>query len=190
MSSEDDTINSYIEKLLNMVKYNRDRLINNKEYSELKQEHRIIHIQKCDEYKEFCSSFPVVSKYAIAYGIYSTKAFKRYIKYKFTKKPTKEERNELLNNPCGQKMWSNHFYATYIKWVHADKKPHCPQNELDNVYKQTLDLLNEETKKFFDTYDKELEKFDQEKEKLNIERREDLKKMFKKRLENKLEEKV
>lgn len=184
---EEIAINIYVEKLHNMVKYNRDKLINDEEYKNLSQEKRILHIQKHEDYKDFCTTFPIVSKYAIAYGLYSTKAFKRYIKYKFTKKPTKEEREELINNPYGQKLWSNHLYATYVKWLHADKKPHCPQNELDNVYKQTLDMLNKETKKFFDTYEKELEKFNKEKEKLNNERKEELKELFKQNLQKKLE---
>ena len=64
--------------------------------------------------------------------------------------------------------------------------PHCPQHELNQVYEETLKALNADTKKFFSTYEQEKEKFEKEKQELNIERRAELKDLFQKRLEEKL----
>lgn len=181
-------IQTYVDKLVEMVKYNRDKLKNEEEYRKLTEEKRLEHIQKHPDFQDFYRSFPSVTTYAISRGVYSTKVFKKYVQYKFTKTPTPEERAELMNNPEGQKVWGNKFYATYVKWLYADKNPHCPQNELDRVYTETLNALNQETKQFFQTYEKEKEKFDIEKEELNKERKEELKQLFKQRLENKLNE--
>lgn len=182
----DDMVQPHVDKLLAMVKYNRDRLKSDKEYKSLSEEARLGHIQKHPDYKSFYSMFPSVTTYAISRGIYSIKVFKKYIKYKFTKTPTADERAELMQNPEGQKIWGNQFYATYVKWIYADKNPRCSTNELDKVYKDVLDALNEDTKSFFKTYEKEKEKMEAESRKFSAERRDELKDMFKKRLEDKL----
>ena len=182
----DEMIQPYVDKLIAMVKYNRDKLKNEKDYRELSEEDRLKHIQIHPEYKEFYMSFPSVTTTAICRGVYSTKVFKKYIKYKFTKTPTAEERAELSTNPEGQMLWANQLYATYMKWLYAEKVPKCPQNELNRVYNEYLDALNSDIKKDFQTYEKEKAKFDLEKEKLNQERKNELKDLFKKRLEKKL----
>jgi hypothetical protein len=182
----DEMVKPYITKLVEMVEYNRNKLKSDIEYKKLTEEKRLEHIQKHPDFKEFYMAFPSVTTYAISRGIYSTKVFSRYIKYKFTTKPTEYERTELMNNPEGQKLWANHFYATYVKWLYAEKVPHCPQHELNQVYEETLKALNADTKKFFSTYEQEKEKFEKEKQELNIERRAELKDLFQKRLEEKL----
>lgn len=182
----DEMIQPYVDQLIKMVKYNRDRLKNEEGYRKLTEEQRLEHIQKHDEFKEFYRTFPSVTSYAISRGVYSTKVFKRYIKYKFTKTPTAEERMELMNNPEGQKVWGNHFYAIYVKWLYQEKNPHCSQTDANRVYTEILDALNKDTKKFFDTYEKEKKKFEQENQTLLNERKEELKELFKKKLQDKL----
>jgi hypothetical protein len=184
----DEMIKPYIDKLLEMVEYNRNKLKNDSGYLKLSEENRLAHIQKHPDYQEFYRAFPSVTTYAISRGIYSTKVFKKYIKYKFTKAPTPEERTKLMNNPEGQKIWGNHFYATYVKWLYAEKNAHCSQSELDEVYNNILDELNKEARKFFATYEKEKERYDNEKDNLNKERKTELKDLFKQRLQKKLDE--
>jgi len=184
----DAMVQPYIDKLVEMVEYNRNKLKNEKEYQELSEEKRLEHIQKHPEYQEFYRSFPSVTTYAISRGIYSTKVFKKYIKYKFTKTPTPEERAELMNNPEGQKIWANQFYAIYVKWLYAEKNPHCSKAELDSVYDNILSELNKEAKKFFATYEQEKEKYEQEKSNFHKERKDELKDLFKQRLQKKLNE--
>jgi len=183
-----DTIQPYVDKLVEMVFYNRNKLKDEEEYRKLSEVDRLKHIQTHNDFKEFYKTFPSVTTYAISRGIYSTKVFKKYVQYKFTKVPTTEEREELMNNPEGQKIWGNHFYAIYVKWLYAEKNPHSPQSELDTVYNNILSELNKETKKFFKTYDTELKKFEEEKKILSQEKKDDLKNIFKKRLENKLKD--
>ena len=183
----DEMIQPYIDKLVDMVKYNRDKLKNEGEYRNLSEEDRLKHIQQHPEYKEFYMSFPSVTTTAVCRGVYSTKVFKKYIKYKFTKTPTPEERADLSTNPEGQMLWANQLYATYMKWLYAEKNPHCPQSELTRVYDEYLSALNKDVKKDFKTYEKEKAKFDKEKEVLNKERKEELKDLLKRRLQQRLE---
>lgn len=184
----DEMIQPYVNTLVEMVNYNRTKLLNDTTYKGLSEEKRLEHIQKHPDYQDFYRSFPGVTTYAISRGIYSTKVFKRYLKYKFTKDPTPAERAELVNNPEGQKLWANHFYAIYVKWLYAEKNPHCTQPELNQVYNDILNELNKETKRFFKTYEQEKAIFDKEKENLTREKKEELKDLFKKRLQKKVEQ--
>lgn len=184
----DEMIQPYIDKLIEIVNYNRNKLKTEKEYRELSEEKRLEHIQKHPDFQEFYRTFPSVTTYAISRGIYSVKVFKKYIKYKFTKVPTNEERIELMNNPEGQKLWGNHFYAIYVKWLYQEKNPHCSKTESERVYNEVLTELNKDTRKFFDTYEKEKKKFEQEKKDLEKEKKEELKQLFKQRIQQKLKD--
>lgn len=73
---------SHVEKALSLLKYNRDKLLDDKDYEKLELGDRIKYIQIHDDYNEFCKTYPIVSKYIVCFGLFSKKAFNKYIDWR------------------------------------------------------------------------------------------------------------
>jgi hypothetical protein len=175
---------SHTEMAKKILKYNRDQLLNDKDYPLLDIKDRIKYIQNIDEFKVFCRTYPIVSKYIIAFGLFSTKAFHRYLNWKSNIRPSDSFRNELINNPRKQELWKNKYvFAIYVKYLYQEKNSHCNLNEINQIYLQSVNALNEETNAFFDMYEKELHKLEETKKEYNVERKNKIKEQIKIKLQ-------
>ena len=65
--------NNRVKTALDLLVTNRKRLLEDKAYAALSAEDRINKAQ--EDYAAFCSEYPVVSKYIIAYGLFSSNSF-------------------------------------------------------------------------------------------------------------------
>lgn len=187
-SSEKEKIDEFNKQHTDMakklLKYNRDSLLNNSEYSQLEIKERIRNIQKMPEYSSFCKTYPIVSKYIIAFGLFSSKAFIKYLNWKSNVRPSDEYRNKLINNPREQELWKNKYiYGIYIKYLYQEKNNHCNLNEINQIYLQTVYALNEETNEFFTLYEKELKKNEEMKQEYTTERKNKIKDQLKLKLQ-------
>ena len=109
---------SHTDMAKKILKYNRDKLTNDLEYANLDIKERIKYIQNKEEFKVFCRTYPIVSKYIIAFGLFSTKAFTKYLNWKSNIRPSDTHRSELINNPRKQELWKNKYvYAIYVKYL-------------------------------------------------------------------------
>jgi hypothetical protein len=175
---------THTEMAKSILKYNRDKLLNDSEYSKLDIKERIKYIQNLDEYKVFCRTYPIVSKYIIAFGLFSTKAFTKYLNWKSNIRPSDSYRNELINNPRKQELWKNKYvFAIYVKYLYQEKNAHCNLNEINQIYLQSVNALNEETNEFFNLYEKELSKMEETKKEYNAERKNKIKDQLKIKLQ-------
>jgi hypothetical protein len=175
---------THTEMAKSILKYNRDKLLNDSEYSKLDIKERIKYIQNLDEYKVFCRTYPIVSKYIIAFGLFSTKAFTKYLNWKSNIRPSDSYRNELINNPRKQELWKNKYvFAIYVKYLYQEKNAHCNLNEINQIYLQSVNALNEETNEFFNLYEKELSKMEETKKEYNTERKNKIKDQLKIKLQ-------
>lgn len=168
-----------------ILKYNREQIINNKDYANLNITERIKLIQNNIEFKDFCKTYPIVSKYIIAFGLFSTKAFNKYLNWKSTIRPSDSYRNELIKNQRKQELWKNKYiHAVYVKYLFQEKNPHCNLKDINEMYLEALKSLNEETNTFFDLYEKELHKIEDTKKEYNEERKNNIKNQLKIKLQN------
>lgn len=163
--------NEHIEKALNLCKYNADKLNNDKEYEELELVDRMNFIQSHEDFKEFCKLYPVVSKYIVCFGLFSKKAFKKYIDWISILRPSDEYRAKICQNQREQLKFKNKYdYAMYIKFLYKDKNQRASLSEINHAYLSTVESLNQETDNFFDMYEAEV-KIQNEKKELNTEER-------------------
>lgn len=143
-----------LRKALELLTYNRDRLLNDKEYSSLAIHERVKSVQSNEDFKEFCFEFPAASKYIIAYGLFSSKAFLKYLDWKARIRPSDNIRNTLAGNQREQEKFKNKYiYSVYMKYLYADKHPRASLKEINSVFKRTYEQLNAETDSFFDMYE-------------------------------------
>jgi hypothetical protein len=167
-----------------LLKYNRDQLLDNENYKNLEIHERIKYIQKMEDYKLFCRTYPIVSKYIIAFGLFSTKAFHKYLNWKSNIRPSDIHRNELINNPRKQELWKNKYvYAIYVKYLYQEKNSHSNLNDINKMYLETVNALNSETNEFFDMYEKEMAKIEETKKEYNVDRKNKIKDQLKLKLE-------
>ena len=155
----------HIDMAFNILNYNRENLLNNEEYKNLELGKRIQFIQTHEDYKDFCRLYPIVSKYIIAFGLFSKKAFVKFLDWKAKLRPSDKFRSELLNNQREQEKFKNKYiYAVYVKYLYQEKMTHQNLSDINNAYNMTVKDLNEETDHFFDLYDKEMKKQNDKKE--------------------------
>ena len=88
---------THINKAQSLLKYNRNKILNDTEYAKLTDQERIKYIHQNEEFKNFCKEFPIVSKYIIALGLFSSKAFNKYLDWKAYSARRKEETNLSVN---------------------------------------------------------------------------------------------
>ena len=161
----DEFNKQHVNKAFAMLKHNRDKLMNENEYKELDIQERLRYIQTHQDYREFCTLYPVVSKYIIAFGLFSKKAFVKYLDWKARIRPSDELRSKLVKNQREQEKFKNKYiYAVYVKYLYKEKMNHSNLVDLNEAYIAIVDNLNTETDKFFDLYDKEKERQDKKKE--------------------------
>lgn len=157
----------HVEKALELFKYNRNNILENEKDIDIKK--RVLDIQSNDNFKDFCRTYPIVSKYIIAFGLFSKKAFIKYLDWKAKVRPSDMMRVKLTNNQREQEKFKNKYiYAVYVKFLYQEKMNHKNLSEINNAYKLTYEELNKETDSFFDLYDKEVKKQEEKKE-LNAE---------------------
>jgi hypothetical protein len=157
----------HVEKALELFKYNRNNILENEKDVDIKK--RVLDIQSNDNFKDFCRTYPIVSKYIIAFGLFSKKAFIKYLDWKAKVRPSDIMRVKLTNNQREQEKFKNKYiYAVYVKFLYQEKMNHKNLSDINNAYKLSYEELNKETDSFFDLYDKEVKKQEEKKE-LNAE---------------------
>lgn len=156
---EQSKINEYnknrVKKSLELLTFNRDKLLNDDNYIKLSIPERVKKVQQMEDFKSYCMEYPMVSKYIIAYGLFSTKAFVKYMEWKAKVRPSDEIRNKLAGNQREQEKFKNKYiYAVYMKYLYTEKNPRSGLRDINNVYISTYEQLNKETDSFFETYEK------------------------------------
>ena len=159
----------HVDKALELFKYNRNNILENENENNNDIKERVINIQTNEKFKDFCRTYPIVSKYIIAFGLFSKKAFIKYLDWKAKVRPSDIMRAKLTNNQREQEKFKNKYiYAVYVKYLYQEKSNHKNLTEINNAYKLTYEELNKETDNFFDLYDEEVKKQEEKKE-LNAE---------------------
>ncbi len=158
-------------KACELLKCSRDKLLNDKEYKELSIDKRMSYFQQHEDFKEFYKLYPIVSKYIIVFGLYSKKAFYKYLDWKAKIRPSDKTRAKITGNQREQEKFRNKYiYAIYVKYLYQSKVTHVSLSEINAMYLKTVEDLNIDIDKFFDLYDREVE-IQKQNEQDNIEER-------------------
>lgn len=174
----------HISKAQSLLKYNRNKILNDKDYANLSDQDRLKTIQQNEEYKNFCREFPIVSKYIVVLGLFSSKAFNKYLDWKSNVRPSDYIRSFLINNPREQELWKNKYvYGIYVKYLYQEKNQHSNLSDINKAYLLTVEALNQETTEFFNMYEKELKNIEETKLQYNEKRKEQIKKQLKLKLD-------
>jgi len=183
----DDFNKSHISLAKQLLQFNREKILNDSNYANLDMPGRIKFVQNEEQFKVFCRTYPIVSKYIVAFGLFSTKAFTKYLNWKSTVRPSDSYRNELIHNQRKQELWKNKYiYSIYVKYLYQENHPHSNLTDINKMYQESIELLNAETNDFFDKYEKELSKIEDTKKEYTTERKNKIKEQLKIKLEKNL----
>lgn len=156
---------SHISKALDLLKYNRNKILDDKDYEKLDIVDRMKFIQSHDDFKDFCKQYPVVSKYIVCFGLFSKNAFNKYINWISILRPSDEYRKVIINNQREQQKFKNKYiYAIYVKFLYQEKMKSANLSEINKAYDLTVADLNKETDSFFELYEREVIKQNKKKE--------------------------
>jgi len=174
-----------VRHALELLKYNRDSILNNVEgYADLSVHKRVQFVQTKEQWKDFCREYPIVSKYIIAYGLFSSKAFLKYIDWKARLRPSDSMRSVLAGNQQEQEKFKNKYiYAVYVKYLYAEKNPRSSLKDINNAYELTYKQLNEETDSFFKMYNQAKEDAESKEKEVDEYRKQNILKQIKKKIE-------
>jgi len=178
---------THIELAKQLLQYNKDKILNDSNYANLDMSGRMKYIQNEEQFKVFCRTYPLVSKYIVAFGLFSTQAFIKYLNWKSTVRPSDSYRNELIQNQRKQELWKNKYiYSMYVKYLYQEKHPHSNLTDINKMYQESVEILNAETNEFFDKYEFELNKLEDSKKEYTNERKNKIKEQLKIKLEKNL----
>lgn len=173
-----------VRKSLELLAYNRSRLMEDKAYAAVDVAERVRIIQRMEDYKAYCMEYPMVSKYIIAYGLFSTKAFLKYMEWKARVRPSNSLRNKLAGNQLEQEKFKNKYiYSVYVKYLYADKNLKAGLREINEMYKTTYEQLNSDTESFFNAYNKAKNEVEERENETAEKRKAEIAKQLRKKLE-------
>jgi len=187
MSKIEEFNKTHIALAKQLLQYNKDKILNDSNYANLDMSGRMKYIQNEEQFKVFCRTYPLVSKYIVAFGLFSTQAFIKYLNWKSTVRPSDSYRNELIQNQRKQELWKNKYiYSMYVKYLYQEKHPHSNLTDINKMYQESVEILNAETNEFFDKYEFELNKLEDSKKEYTNERKNKIKEQLKIKLEKNL----
>ena len=141
-------------------------------FMELNRSERIKFIKEDKpEFKTFIQLHPIVSEYLINECLFSSKAFKKYIKVVYGMDKSKEDQEFLAKDPKNVHYFKNKQYALYSKFLIQEHNTHLNLTEVNNIYNELVDALNKETKKMLDRYDQATQQFKETDEQLTKEKK-------------------
>ena len=99
-----------------------------------------VEIYQKTEFKDFYNTHPIVSRYLVCMGQYSSSAFKKYLKKIEMNKP----KMRFMNKESKMELYIEN-QAFYVKqlWI-AYQRQHYSQKDAADIYKHALDTLKQE----------------------------------------------
>lgn len=117
-------------------------------YEKMDDNKRIDLIQR--DFKEFYKNFPIVSRYMICLGQYSSNAFKKMLtKYNEEGLARNDRRSDKDEN---ERLWISN-QADYVRFLFEDFNNNYSKKESDTVWQHTYDMLTTEFKEFKNMHD-------------------------------------
>lgn len=175
----------HVDKALSLLRFNRDKILDDKSYEALELRDRMKFIQTHDDFKVFTKQYPIASKYIVCFGLFSKKAFIKYIDWISILRPSDKYRAEIAKDQRKQQKFKNKYiYAMYVKFLYQEKMKPSSLSEINKAYELTVNELDNETDSFFDMYEEEVKKQNERKELNAEERKEKIINQLKIKLEN------
>lgn len=129
-------------------------------FNELNIDEKLDYYQK--RYHSFTVTFPIVLRYMIQLGQYSTKAFRKYVK-------------RMQTNPYRSELEYCERQADYVKYLFMECSNSHNVQDAQKIWQNAYDLLAKEVEIFKQAEEKVKEKIGKNNSLNNIEKREELK---------------
>jgi hypothetical protein len=142
-------------------KRSRERNVNIKDLDEV--EEFMSELRK--EFKEFCTSYPIVLRYMVQFESYKRKALEKYLN-KIEKKPWKSE-SEYLESQ-----------ADYVVILYKEMHPRWNSTHVNNLRRNIINMLENESKVFKERLDNSEKKVTETEDRINNEAKEEVKSYF------------
>jgi hypothetical protein len=141
-------------------------------------------INQSEEFKTFNQVHPIVFQYLVAEGVFNQHAFKRYIKSVFGKPKSKEDQEKMVQDKKYVYYFKNAQHALYYKYLMIEANPRADKKIIDNMYNEMVTILNEDSKKMLEAYEKAQADAKITEENLTKEKRQDLVNLLKTKFSN------
>ncbi len=155
---------------------------NKKSLEELTGKDRKNEVLKFEPAKMFNSIHPIVFQYLAVEGVYSGRAFKRYVMAVFGKPKSKEDELKMREDKRYVYHYKNAQQALYYKYLLMDTNPNVNATRIHEMYEDMVKTLNEKTDNMLDAYNQAQERAKVDEEHFSEEKRRELVEYLKKRL--------
>jgi hypothetical protein len=156
-STGDNFIDQCMETVENLWKDLKKRILETPEFVNLSDDNKL-EIYQNNEFKDFYTSYPIVCRYAICMGQYSSKAFKKFLqKFKIM-----QEKTRASNKETKMDEWIK-CQASYIKFLYQAYSPKSHSERASQmVWQQAYDTLKQEFADFEKMHDEVEERLKKE----------------------------
>ena len=126
----------------------KNKIKKNPEFAELKDNDKLKEYQN-SEFKNFCTEFPIVTRYSVCMGQYSTKAFRRFL---IKCKNVKHDPAQAREKGYSEDQWVQR-QADYVRYLwEAYQKQHYSPSESKNIWQHAYKTLTKEFTDFRDLH--------------------------------------
>lgn len=137
-----------VSKILAFMRENEAKL---KELEEFERKKFVLTFEPAKMFNEI---HPIVFQYLAIEGIFHAGAFKRYILSVYGKPKDQEELTKAKQNKKTMYRYKNAQSALYYKYLLIETNPHIPKTQIHKMYEDTVAILNENTDRMVDVYEK------------------------------------
>jgi hypothetical protein len=123
--------------------------------------------EKIDQFRKqeekFYKDFPIVARYMVCADVYNRVAFKKFLTKLLINNEKKQKRTNSKEGEA-ENEWIE-LQADYVKYLYQEqnKSKHLSTKELQNIWKETYELLKKEFSNFKEIYDKKVKQIEEDK---------------------------
>lgn len=167
-----------VSKIMAFMKENQSA-VNEMDASERKQ-----FVLQYEPAQMFAQVHPIVFHYIAVEGVFNAKAFRRYVTSVFGKPRNEKDLERAREDRKFVYHYKNTQHALYYKYLLFETNPNAKISDVQHMYDEVVKEMNADTDKMLDAYEKAQEDAKLVEEQLTEEKRQDLVRLLKKRIDD------
>lgn len=165
-----------VSKIMAYVKENESAL---KDMSDVDRKKAILEFEPS---KLFNQIHPIVFQYLAVEGVFSAPAFRRYIMSVYGKPKSQQDQERMRQDRRYVYHHKNEQFALYYKYLLIETNPNVKKSNIHEMYEDVVRVLNKDTDRVLEAYEKAQEESKIVEEQFNEEKRQDLVELLKQRI--------
>ena len=133
--------------------------------------------------KLFNQIHPIVFQYLAVEGVFSATAFRRYVMSVYGKPKSQEDQERMRSDKRYVYHRKNEQFALYYKYLLIETNPNVKKSDIHTMYEDVVRALNEDTDRVMDAYEKAQEEAKLLEEQFTQQKRQDLVRLLKQRID-------